>query len=909
MPDFAKELTVEKGQTLLLEPSILLLSFSEKISRERLAAQLKKLELTIVDNAGATHAKGPLINNTDTRIWVKTVDGTAVTDDQYQAIVKTLRSTLQWIGPAYQAPQARTISIVCPLPHALIIGLKNQKDTPPPDFGAGLQAAGAASSPQLNEITQRSAYLNGRHYYEIANPLEWSAYAVKTLLLRQYADQIADVFFDRMPMISPLAFVPNDTYYTSQWNLAKINVSPAWDMTTGNSGVIVAILDTGCDLTHPDLQFASQGVNCTTMAPPGSPAYTAELGHGTCTAGIAAAVINNGKGVSGIAGSCKVLPLAIETFADSELAFGINYAVSNGASVISMSWGGYSLATVVATALDSALASDVVLCAAAGNDGISPIIFPAAHPGVMAIDGTDKNDNYKTAASPDGECWSPNYGDGLSVAAPCVQVWSTDIQGSGGFNDNGAAYNDAPCVTYPSAGDGAGNYFEWFNGTSAATPHVSGFVALLRSQYNGLTGVQVRNIIERTADKVGTLAYAVNPTYPNGTWNNQLGYGRINVGKGLDFADVYIKDFPGDTGVEPRNPPGGDFWDYGDLVVRPTDDNFFNPSLVAQAKTVVRGQTNYIYVRVTNDGPNAARNVSVSVRITPFVGTQFVASDWSATDATHVSPTAITATFATLASGAQVIAKFSIDAAQVETLYGWETADPWHPCMLALVTADNDYAFINDSATGPVLATQINNYAQRNLTVVDGSTGTGSATRGFSSAFPFISGHKTNLETSLGIRVDRSSLPAGAELYLSVDETGAAFPLVNFTPGTNGAPDKDCGMEFLERTRIRTKLGCCDGVLILEKGSRFTCGDGTNPSKITVVGGVVILEGGKRLIRIDDPVATVTLTKQPGQLLPLALQLQVAGPIPKGALGFVSVSQLDQKGQVVGGAGMAYVTD
>lgn len=887
MPNFPRELAIEKNRTLLLEPSILLLCFSEKVNRERLTASLKKLNLEVVDNPGVTHAKGPLINNTNTRIWVRTVDGSAVTADQYGALAKL--SSLEWIGPAYQVPGTRQSDIVCVLPHALIVEFR--AGVPSVEMGAGLQ-----------EVAQRSAMLNGRHYFEVSNPMQQNALVLKDVLLKQFGDQVAAIYFDRMPMISPLAFTPNDTYYTQQWNLTKINASPAWDMTTGNPGVVVAILDTGCDLTHPDLQFASQGVNCSTMMPPGSPAYTAELGHGTCCAGIAAGVINNGQGVSGIAGACKVLPIAIEDFADSDLAFGVNYAVSNGASVISMSWGGSLDSAVLDTALDAALAANVVLCAAAGNFGTSPIIFPAGHPGVMAIDGTDEDDNYKTASSPDGECWQPNFGDGLSVSAPCVHVWSTDIQGAGGFNDNGAAYTDAPCQTYASAGDSAGNYFKYFNGTSAATPHVSGFAALLRSQYNGLSNLQIRNIIERTADKVGSLAYAVNPSYPNGTWNNQLGYGRINVGKGLDFADVYIADFPGDTGVEPRNPPGGDFWDYGDLVVRPSDDDFFNPSLVAQAKTVTRGQTNYIYVRVTNSGPNTARNVAVSVRITPFVGTQFVATDWSATDATHVVPTTVLGTFATLASGTQVIAKFSIDASQVETLYGWETGHPWHPCMLALVTADNDYAFQNDVASGPVLATQINNYAQRNLTVVD--TGTMSAQRGFSSAFPFIAGHKTNLETGLGLRIDRSALPLSSVVYLSVDEDGSAFPLVDFNLP---ASSLECGMLFLERTRIRTKLGCCEGVLVLEKGSRFCCGDVVPPPNVKVVGGMVILSSdGKRLVRIDDPVATVTLSKAPGQLLPLAVQ--VAATPPLGAYGLVTVAQLDMAGAVVGGAGMAFVT-
>jgi hypothetical protein len=909
MPNYPEQLLIDKNRSVLLEPSILLLSFKKAISPERIAALLKGLRMEVVNNPGADHVKGPLINNTDTRTWIRTIDGAAVTEDQYQSLAKGFGENLEWIGAAYQLAESRRNVIFCPMPHALVIELKTlniQNVAAPPDLAGGLKMPGQTAL-QIAEIPQRSAFLNGRHYYEIGNPMVWDAITVRNLILEQFGAQVANVYFDRMPLVSPLAFIPNDTYYASQWNLAKINAPQAWDITTGAAPVIVAILDSGCDLTHPDLSFVSQGVNCTSMAPPASPAASAgpDIGHGTCCAGIAGAIINNGQGVSGIAGSCQVLPLSIQSFADTELAFGINYAVSNGAAVISMSWGTTD-SSIVDTALSAALAADVVLCAAAGNGG-TPILYPASYPGVMAIGGTDQNDDYKTPASPDGECWSPSFGDGISVAAPCVQIWSTDIQGTGGFNNNGAAITTLPCVTHPSAGDAAGNYFEYFNGTSSATPHVSGFVALLRTQYPGLTGVQVRSIVERTADKVGTLAYAVNPTYPNGAWNNQLGYGRINLYQGLDFADVYIKDYPTDTGVEPRTPPGGDFWDFGDLVVRPTNDHYFNPSLVAQASTVVRGQTNYIYVRVTNNGPNTARNLSVSVRIAPFVGTQFVAGDWTTTDATHVQPTTITNTFATLAPGAEVIASFSIDAAQVETLYGWITDDPWHPCMLALVTADNDYAFANDIATGPYLAVQINNYAQRNLTVV--AAGFQSEDGSFQTAFPFIAGHKLNTDTSLTLRIDRSGLPPKSVLYLSVDETGSAFPLVDFTlPAPAPGQQKDCGMEFLEKTTIRTKLGCCEGVLILEKGSRFTCCDGkTAPSTVKVTGGLVILQNGERLVRIDDPVATITLSKQPGQLIPLSLQLEVNGQLKKGDSGLVPISQLDQAGQVVGGAGWAFV--
>lgn len=104
--------------------------------------------------------------------------------------------------------------------------------------------------------------------------------------------------------------------------------------------------------------------------------------------------------------------------------------------------------------------------------------------------------------------------------------WSTDEQGNNGYNNNndGGALSWA-CINYASSGDAAGNYFAVFDGTSAATPHVSGLAALLFSQYPALTNQQVRDIIERTCAKVspGTYAYAYTANRPNGTWHQQMG--------------------------------------------------------------------------------------------------------------------------------------------------------------------------------------------------------------------------------------------------------------------------------------------------------------------------------------------------------------------------------------------------
>lgn len=877
---FPLELKHPNGGTMLLDPTRLLLAFGKPHTREQIQGRLLEFDLVLEDafesekkTAELQRKKLTVINHTNQRYWVRSHDGNPITPDRINLLETKFKDILEWIGPVYRLANIEgREGLFCPLPDVLVVKpVAHLKEAESKALSSTLEEFG------LLEVKEKSKYLSGLRFCNVAEPRKHPSFEIRKRLEKN-PKLFRSSHFDNMPMVRPTAVTPTDPLFVEQWDMTRIQAPEGWNISTGTSTVVVCILDEGVDLTHPDLlPFSDAGINLGTMLPDGSPTGN----HGTACAGIVAARFNNALGPAGVAGNCQILPLAFQNWTDTEVASGINYAADHGARVISMSfgWNAWDHA-IIDPAIQHAFDLDVVMCVATHNYN-GAITYPATNPLVMAVGASDEIDNRKTPSSPDGESWGSDFGPEISVVAPGVHIPTTDRQGSAGYN---------------TASGTAGNYIVTFNGTSSATPHVAGLAALLRSTYPALTNLEVRRIIERTADKVGAVPYANASGHPNGTWNQEMGYGRINVFHALDFADVMIKDNPSDTGAEPSF---GEYWKTCDLVVRPTDDNVFIPTDPLESD-VERGHTNYIYVRVTNNGPADARNVVVNTRIVEFPAVHLIyPDDWTLIDSVHVSPSPVTAAFATIPAGTSVIAKFTISPAQVDELWDWQSGH-FKVCLLAEVRAENDYAFAPASFTGGGMVMRSNNLAQRNLTVIE-------APAGATVRFPFVLGNIKSPDDFVELVIDRGLLPRTSELLLSLEEHPEVFPKARFEDEADNTGFRKPGLVFLDRTRVETTLGPHRGVLVLEKGSRF---DGVLTSKLStikVTGGEIIERDGARFVRIDGRSAVVRAAKLPKTSLPLMLETKLPATAKRGETFEITLAQRNTQGETISGASVMFV--
>ena len=351
-------------------------------------------------------------------------------------------------------------------------------------------------------------------------------------LRRQPGVQFAEPNYIRRPLV-----VPNDSYYSFQWHYPLIGLPEAWDSTTGNSDVVVAVVDTGVLLGHPDLDgqlvdgydFISDpdisldgdGID-DNPDDPGDDDVGGSSFHGTHVAGTIAGESNNGKGVAGIAWNAKIMPLralgkgggtmkdileAVKYAAGIENDSGL--LPSKRADIINLSLGGGTHSKIEAAVYSEVRDQGVIVIAAAGNDNNSNVFYPAGYDDVVSVSAVTIN---QTLAS------YSNFGATIDVAAP----------GGDSTDENGDGYPDGVLSTIGDDSSGEVEMGYAFSmGTSMAAPHVSGVVALMKSLYSGLT--------PDGFDALLVGGYLTQDIGDSGR-DNQFGYGLIDAYKAVLIA-------------------------------------------------------------------------------------------------------------------------------------------------------------------------------------------------------------------------------------------------------------------------------------------------------------------------------------------------------------------------------------
>lgn len=318
-------------------------------------------------------------------------------------------------------------------------------------------------------------------------------------------------------VVRAFATTPNDTYYSQQWGLSKIEAPKAWDRTTGSSEILVAVLDTGINYNHEDFAgkvnrtYAKDLVN-------GDTDPMDDFGHGTAVSGVIGAVSNNSKGIAGMDWKAKILPIKIlnnegegsTTNISAALAYvaglkstGVNIPVVNMSLGINNNGSNKYTEENPSSMKDrcqEAYNQGMILVAAAGNDGVDWNTYPAYYSTVIAVAATDTSDKRAVWSG----ALSSNYAGWVDVSAPGSSIYST------GHQESSVQEND--------------DYFNGWSGTSLATPYVSGLAALIKAANPTMTNAQVINQIKLTTDSID----AQNPSYVG-----KLGTGRINAYRAL----------------------------------------------------------------------------------------------------------------------------------------------------------------------------------------------------------------------------------------------------------------------------------------------------------------------------------------------------------------------------------------
>ncbi|MDG1331809.1 MAG: S8 family serine peptidase [Crocinitomicaceae bacterium] len=325
------------------------------------------------------------------------------------------------------------------------------------------------------------------------------------------------------------SYTPNDPQFSSLWHLQTIQAELAWDaVTTQTNSIVIAVVDDAILLTHEDLQpsiwtnigevpgdnidndgngyiddvngwDAADNDNDANPDNPTNSFFT----HGTHCAGIAAARTDNAIGIASIGFNAQIMPVKASSLPNPGAVVagytGVEYAIINGADVISMSWGGTGYSATYQLIFDQAYNQGIVCVAAAGNSNTSALMYPASYNHVISVGATDQNDQKATFS---------NYGSAIDVMAPGVGIQS--------------------CLA------GSNSSYGTMQGTSMACPMVAGLAALMLACDPNLSPDDVENCIEDSADDIYPL---------NSSYTGQLGAGRINASNAIACVKQLVARF------------------------------------------------------------------------------------------------------------------------------------------------------------------------------------------------------------------------------------------------------------------------------------------------------------------------------------------------------------------------------
>ncbi|MDQ7816523.1 MAG: S8 family serine peptidase [Melioribacteraceae bacterium] len=348
--------------------------------------------------------------------------------------------------------------------------------------------------------------------------------------LSQKIKKLKGVEWAEPKYVRKVTYQPNDPLYneSQQMNLSKIFADSAWSITKGDTNVVIAIVDTGVDWTHPDLAaniFINRneipnngideddngdfpddvngwdfgGLDGTPDNNPAEDLSSKNSYHGTHVAGIAGAVTDNATGIASIGFNCRILPVKVSQndMRDvNDYAYvvygyeGIVYAANKGAKVINCSWGGYSASEYEKAVVNYAISKGSLIVAAAGNNNIDTPFYPASYDGVLSVGWLNTNDDTKSFAA--------NYGGTVDVMAPGSSILST----------------------WQRSGSGIDFLYFTINGSSMASPLVAGLAGLVFTRFPNYTPLQIAEQIRMTADNIDSK----NPGF-----EKLLGRGRINA--------------------------------------------------------------------------------------------------------------------------------------------------------------------------------------------------------------------------------------------------------------------------------------------------------------------------------------------------------------------------------------------